>query len=168
MLVEPVPLRRPGLADATRRSATTAGLAPGRPIRSRDAIPATWGAAIEVPEMVLVAVEDVCHADLMPLPGANRSTQDPRFEKLETESELVVDPTVMAFGAEAGERVQALVLSLPAATTMVTPSSIARWTATFTVEFCGPPRLMLATAGSPAAWSEITQSIPAMIPDQEP
>jgi hypothetical protein len=38
------------------------------------------GVAIEVPEMVLVAVFDVDHADVIELPGANRSTQLPMFE----------------------------------------------------------------------------------------
>src|SRR5919112_877015 len=31
-----------------------------------------------------------------------------------------------------------------------------------------PPRLMFATAGAPAAWSAVTQSTPAITPDQLP
>ena len=50
--------------------------------------------------MVLVAVLDVCQAEVMELPGANTSTQEPRLEKL---ARLVVAPTVMAVGARAGE-----------------------------------------------------------------
>ena len=41
------------------------------------ATPATCGDAIEVPEIVFDAVVDVCHAEVMPDPGANTSTQDP-------------------------------------------------------------------------------------------
>jgi hypothetical protein len=33
--------------------------------------------AIEVPLMVLVAESLVCHAEVMPAPGANQSTQSP-------------------------------------------------------------------------------------------
>jgi hypothetical protein len=41
------------------------------------AIPATCGEAIEVPEMVFVAVVEVNHADKMLEPGAKTSRQDP-------------------------------------------------------------------------------------------
>ena len=63
---------------------------------------------------------------------------------------LVVEPTVTALGAEAGELPQASELSLPAATTMLTPSSTARWTAALIESDLPPPRLMLTTAGCPA------------------
>jgi hypothetical protein len=39
--------------------------------------PATCGLAIDVPEMVLVAVVDPIHADAIDTPGANTSTHDP-------------------------------------------------------------------------------------------
>lgn len=67
--------------------------------------------------MVLVAVLVVCHAEVMVEPGANRSRQVPWLEKEERASDWVVAPTVRAFATRAGERVQALVFSLPAATT---------------------------------------------------
>jgi hypothetical protein len=35
-------------------------------------------------------------------------------------------------------------------------------------ELIPPPRLMLATAGCPAAWFPVTQSTPAITPDVEP
>jgi hypothetical protein len=53
--------------------------------------------------MVAVAVVDEWYADLMELPGANRSRQVPMLEKLDRASVEVVDPTVMAFAARAGE-----------------------------------------------------------------
>ena len=58
--------------------------------------PATWGDAMLVPEMVLVAVSLVYHADVMPTPGANRSTQDPKLEKEARTSVEVEAATVMA------------------------------------------------------------------------
>jgi hypothetical protein len=39
--------------------------------------PATCGLAIDVPEMVLVAVVDPNHAEIIDTPGANTSTHDP-------------------------------------------------------------------------------------------
>jgi len=63
---------------------------------SSAAAPATWGVAMLVPEMVLVAASEVAHADVMPVPGANKSTQDPKLEypaRLSLESDAA---TVMA------------------------------------------------------------------------
>ena len=53
------------------------GLAARFAASARAATPVTWGAAIEVPLMVLVAVELVFQADVMLLPGAKMSTHDP-------------------------------------------------------------------------------------------
>ena len=50
---------------------------PGNACARRAASPATCGEAIEVPEMVRVADEPPIHADVMFVPGAQRSTQDP-------------------------------------------------------------------------------------------
>src|SRR4051794_17745913 len=84
---------------------------------SRAAAPVTCGVAIDVPLMVLVAVVDVYHDDVMLEPGANRSTHGPMFENDERASVEVVDPTVSAFGTRDGEPLHALApLSLPAAT----------------------------------------------------
>ena len=52
---------------------------------------------------------------------------------------------------------------MPAATAVATPSLMRLFVAVSTDEMPGPLRLMFATAGSPAAWSAITQSMPAMI-----
>lgn len=60
----------------------------------RAATPATCGAAIEVPEMVLVAVSLVLHAAVTPDPGAKISVQVPKFEKEERESPCCIALTV--------------------------------------------------------------------------
>ena len=84
-------------------SATIAGLAVGFNSRKSAAAPVTCGDAIEVPLCVYVALSLVTQAEAIPLPGANISTQAPKFEKLARWSELLVAPTVIAFGARAGE-----------------------------------------------------------------
>ena len=85
--------------------ATVEGLAPPLPEmdRYRAATPATCGDAMDVPLIVFVAVLLVLHAEVMPLPGANTSTQLPKFENDERASLLVVDPTVSAEATRAGE-----------------------------------------------------------------
>jgi len=66
--------------------------------------------------MVLVAVSLVYHAEVMLDPGAKISRHVPKFEKDERASVFVVEPTVMAAAARAGEELHASALSLPAAT----------------------------------------------------
>ena len=61
----------------------------------------------------------------------------------------VLAPLVMAAGTLDGEKPQALALELPAATAYETPSAIELRTAWSTAMLAPPPRLMLATAGSP-------------------
>ena len=78
-------------------------------------MPATCGVAIEVPLMVFVAVSLVFHAEVMLDPGANRSTQVPKFENDDRTSPLVELPTVSAWETRAGEEPQASALLLPAA-----------------------------------------------------
>ena len=77
---------QPGV-DATSAAAwiaasTSAGVAAGSVWRKRAATPATCGAACEVPEKVLVAVSFAMPAERMLTPGAKRSRQVPKFEKL--------------------------------------------------------------------------------------
>jgi hypothetical protein len=55
-------------------------------------------------------------------PGPQISTQVPKLEKLERASDRVVEPTVRAAPADAGDLVHASVFSLPAATTIRTPA----------------------------------------------
>ena len=76
-----------------------------RPSRSikEAARPATRGQATEVPDIGLVAVVDPIQVDRMLEAGAKISTVEPKLEKELRASVLVELPTVMAFGAEAGE-----------------------------------------------------------------
>lgn len=65
------------VAALTKVSRTSVGEAEGATPSSNAAAPATWGHAMEVPEMVLDAVSDHFQAEVMSLPGANISKQDP-------------------------------------------------------------------------------------------
>ena len=56
-----------------------------------------------LPLIVLVAVVEVCQADVMLLPGAKMSRQVPKLEYDARTSVLVVAPTVRAVGTRAGE-----------------------------------------------------------------
>lgn len=82
-----------------------------------------------VPLMVLSAVVLVLQLDVILDPGAYTSTQVPKLLNEDCKSAMVVDPTVMANGSEAGETPQASALSFPAATTMTTPALTAAATA---------------------------------------
>jgi hypothetical protein len=73
------------------------------PCKYNAATPATCGDAIEVPEIVFVAVSPVCQAEVIEEPGAKISRQVPKFENDERASELVVEPTVIALATRAGE-----------------------------------------------------------------
>ena len=84
------------------------------------AAPATCGEAIEVPLNVARAVFEVIQADTMLEPGAKISRHVPKFENEERASVVVVEPTVIALAARAGDELHALVLLLPAATAIVT------------------------------------------------
>src|SRR5918993_834538 len=95
---------------------TVAGDAPGFVSKNRAATPATCGDAIEVPEIVFIAVSLRCQDEVMLEPGAKISTHVPKFENDERASVLVVEPTVIALATRAGEKPQASVLTLPAPT----------------------------------------------------
>ncbi len=56
---------------------TVAGAAVGCACRYRAATPATWGVAMEVPLMVLLALLLPIQAEVMLEPGANTSRQEP-------------------------------------------------------------------------------------------
>ena len=86
---------------------TVAGEALGFVSRNSAATPTTCGVAIDVPEIVLVAVSLVFHDDVMLVPGAKMSTQVPKFEVEDRASLVVVFPTVIAFGTRAGDTLQA-------------------------------------------------------------
>ena len=80
-------------------------------------------------------------------PGAKMSRHVPKLENDDRASVFVVEPTVTAAGARAGDELQASTLLLPAATTNVTPALIELFTAVSSAVLAPPPRLMLATAG---------------------
>ena len=103
----PAPVTLFGVELLMIAAVTVAGEAVGFVSRNNAATPATCGVAIDVPEIVLVAVSLVFHDDVMLLPGAKMSTHVPKFENEERASLVVVEPTVMALGARAGETLHA-------------------------------------------------------------
>jgi hypothetical protein len=139
---------------ATNCVATCAGVRVGAMPNMFATTPATCGAAIDVPDMLEVAVGLVIPAEMMCIPGAKMSTHEPRFEKSAKESVEVVAPTVIADASLDGEKVHASEYELPAATTKVIPSATPRATASLIATSMPDmvPRLMLATAGVPATW----------------
>lgn len=85
---------------------------------------------MEVPEMV--AVEPLFHVEMMPTPGAKRSTVDPQLLKdalLSVESNA---PIVHTVGSDAGEVKIAGRPSLPAATDKNNPPATAAAAASLT------------------------------------
>ena len=75
MVTDPVPVL---VAVSVEEISLT--VMPGWACCRRAARPATCGAAIDVPEMVRVAVDPEIHAEVIPLPGAYISTQRPKLE----------------------------------------------------------------------------------------
>jgi hypothetical protein len=140
------------VAFATNCVTTCAGVRVGAMPNMFATTPATCGAAIEVPDLLEVAVGPVIPAEMMCMPGAKMSTHEPRFEKSANASVEVVAPTVIAEAALDGEKLQASEYELPAATTNVIPSATPRATASLIATSIPElvPRLMLATAGTPA------------------
>ncbi len=65
----------PVVADETNVAATCAGVRAGVWDNSTAAAPATWGEAIDVPEIVLMPPES--QVDVIETPGANTSRQEP-------------------------------------------------------------------------------------------
>jgi hypothetical protein len=94
---------------------TLAGVAAGFASRYSAATPVTCGVAIDVPEIVFVAVFEVFHEDVMFTPGARISTTLPKFENEANASLISVAPTVIASTTPAGDCVDASALLLPAA-----------------------------------------------------
>ena len=103
----PAPVTLFGVELLMIAAATVAGDAVGFVSRNNAATPVTCGVAIDVPEIVLVAVSLVFHDDVMLLPGAKMSRQGPKLENEERASVVVVEPTVIAFATRAGDTLQA-------------------------------------------------------------
>ena len=66
-----------GVATLNMRCAIWAGVASGSICNHKAAAPATCGAAIEVPDIVRVELDEVMPIERMLTPGANTSTHDP-------------------------------------------------------------------------------------------
>lgn len=113
--------------------------------------------------MVWVAVLPVHQDDLIEEPGADRSRQLPKLEQDERASVDVVEPSVMAFATRAGERLQAFWLSLPVATTTVTPALMRLLAAVLIADGAGPRRLMFTTVTVGLTWLVRSHSIPEVI-----
>mmetsp|Transcript_25216 Transcript_25216/g.27952 ORF Transcript_25216/g.27952 Transcript_25216/m.27952 type:complete len:280 (-) Transcript_25216:278-1117(-) len=122
--------------------------------------PATCGQAMEVPEMVLVAVGLPIQLESTLVPGAKMFMQVPKLEKPERASRLSVEPTVKDPSAAAGEKVHADRRLLPAAATSRTPAAAAALTASSVPSFWPPPKDMDAILRVPASLA--TWLIPAM------
>jgi hypothetical protein len=146
---DPVPgdVTLPVVAVLMIAFATALDDAAGLVCKYRAATPATCGAAMDVPLMVLVAVLLLYHADVMLEPGAKMSRQLPQFEKDERASDDGVEPTVMASATRDGDELHASALLLPAATANGTPAFTALRTALSSVLEIPPPSDMFATAG---------------------
>ena len=111
--------------------------------------PATNGAAIDVPDLLLKLVLLVYHAETMSVPGAKTSTQEPKFEDGTLPSAWSMPPTVIANGSDAGEYEHASLLLFPAAATTEILSCINETTASLIRTELLAPRLRFATAGVP-------------------
>lgn len=72
-----MPVNLPDEAEPVKAFVTVEAEAFGSPSKYKAATPATCGAAIEVPEIVLVALFEVYQAEVMLEPGAKMSTQVP-------------------------------------------------------------------------------------------
>lgn len=79
-LPAPAPVTTPGVACPTIAAVTCATVLVGFSLRKSAATPTRCGVAIDVPEMMFVATSLVFQLDLICDPGANRSTQAPKFE----------------------------------------------------------------------------------------
>src|SRR5690348_2729720 len=139
----------PLVAAATTALRTWAGEALGCVSRYRAKTPATCGAAKEVPDATFCTslstvpsglTRGLYQADRMFTPGAKMSMQRPQFENVARRSVVAsMAPTVTASGTRAGEKLQASMLALPAATTTATPAPMTRWTAASIDESGLPP-----------------------------
>ena len=92
------------------------------------------------------------------------STTGPKLEKEALASVILVAPTAMTEGVQAGEKSDASLWSFPAAATVVTPEETRLAAASLTAAEYAPPKLMEATEGRPLRLAAAaTQSIPEML-----
>jgi hypothetical protein len=100
---DPALVMTPRVAPLLIAVATTAGEEVGFCCKYRATTPATCGAAIDVPDIDVIAVFEEIPADVIDWPGANKSTHVPQLENDARESIKFDAATVMALGALAGE-----------------------------------------------------------------
>src|SRR5262245_17177691 len=122
-LGEPVPglPTTPIVVSATSWLRTCVAVQVGWAEAMSAAAPAACGVAIDVPSLTKVATLLVYQSEVIAVPGAKRSRHEPKLEycpvvKWARLSLVSVAPTVIAAETRAGEKLQALWLSLPAAT----------------------------------------------------
>src|SRR5687767_2499063 len=148
--VRPLSASVTGLPVCCRWLSSVGTVALGASSFSTAHAPATCGAAIEVPS--LEAKPPPGTDELIPVPGASSSTCDDEFEKLDTASPLVVEPTVIADEMHAGAPTPVEEPRFPDEITVAIPVerrlSIAALRASPSqAEVCSPaPRLMLTEA----------------------
>jgi len=82
---------------------------------------------MEVPERLRVVLRGL--AEVIELPGAHRSISGPRFEKLDTVSAFVVEPTATIDRIHPGLEIPVKLPLLPAAAMVPTPAALASATA---------------------------------------
>jgi len=88
----------------------------------------------------------------------------PKLENSALASAMVVAPTAMTEGVQAGEKSKPSVWSFPAAATVVTPEETSLAAASLTAAENVPPKLREATEGRPLRLAApATQSIPEIL-----
>ena len=102
--------------DLTKSDMAAAVIAP-RSWRRSATTPATWGAAIDVPDCDRRLVGESYQDDTTSLPGAHTSTHDPKLEYVGFFRPVSMAPTVIASLTRPGEYRQASRFRLPAETT---------------------------------------------------
>jgi hypothetical protein len=107
----PAPFTTPCVALEVIVEATCDGVAVGFVSRYAATTPATCGVAIDVPLIVFVAASPDPHAEVIETPGANTSTQLPKFAHEAFVSVSSVALTVSAAPTLAGELLQAFAAS---------------------------------------------------------
>ena len=165
------PMRVSAIGNPVSRSALriVPTLAPGTACLSRPHVPATCGAAIDVPLSDWNAPPGT--DDVIDSPGANSERNDAAFENHETTFDLSVDPTLTADETQAGVEMADVAELFPAATTVATPidrrlsmiglyGSLSQGAVNVV-----PPRLMFTDTTLSAGAMAYTRSRPAMMSD---
>ena len=108
---------KPVVRNAARISLTDAV---GLTCRRSAQVPATCGVAIEVP--LMKPKPPPGKDELMDSPGARSDKKDATFEKLDTTSFLVVEPTLIAVEMHPGALIELVESSFPDAITVAMPT----------------------------------------------